>query len=85
MVPYVWAVSNFVAMRNAGIATILQPVDGAGHGLPGLIGPRIRQQSSRFLYFMMDLGHAGGQPASVGRVADRQTAELARRYPALVP
>ena len=85
VVPYAWALSNFVAMRNAGIAAFLQPVDGAGHGLPGLIGPRIRQQSSRFLYYMMDLGHAGGQPASVGRVADRQAAELARRYPALVP
>jgi acetyl esterase/lipase len=58
-VPYAWAQSNSARMRELGVPAFLQPVEGAGHGLPGQIGPQIREQSSRFLYFMMDLGDAG--------------------------
>jgi acetyl esterase/lipase len=85
VVPYAWAVSNFIAMHELGIPSMLQPVEGEGHGLPGVIGAQIRQQSSRFLYYLMDLGHAGGQPAAVGRAAARQAAELKRRSGVALP
>ena len=84
VVPYGWAVSNFIAMRKLALPAFLQPVEGAGHGLSGQIQSQIREQSSRFLWYMMDLGHAGGQPAAAGRAADRQEAELQRRFGALL-
>jgi acetyl esterase/lipase len=82
-VPYAWAVSNAVRMLNLGIPVVLQPIAGAGHGLPGQIGPLIREQSSRFLYYLMDLGHAAGQPAAAARAAERQTARLRSQFEAL--
>ena len=33
-VPYVWAVPNAGAMYNLGIFTVLEPIEGAAHGLP---------------------------------------------------
>ena len=83
VVPYAWAVSNAVKMLHLGIPVVLEPIDGAGHGLPAEIGPLIREQSSRFLYFMLDLGHAAGQPASAARAADRQMAQLSAQFEAL--
>jgi len=80
---YSWAVSNAVKMLNLGIPVVLEPIDGAGHGLPAEIGPLIREQSSRFLYYLLDLGHAAGQPASAGRAADRQMAQLSAQFEAL--
>jgi acetyl esterase/lipase len=83
VVPYAWAVSNAVKMLNLGIPVVLEPIDGAGHGLPAEIGPLIREQSSRFLYYLLDLAHAAGQPASAGRAADRQMAQLSAQFEAL--
>ena len=82
-VPYAWAASNAVKMLHLGIPVVLEPIDGAGHGLPGEIGPLIREQSSRFLYFMLDLGHAAGQPASAARAAEHQMAQLSAQFEAL--
>jgi dienelactone hydrolase len=80
---YSWAVSNAVKMLHLGIPVIFEPIDGAGHNLPAEFGPLIREQSSRFLYYMLDLGHAAGQPASAGRAADRQMAQLSAQLEAL--
>lgn len=61
-VPYAWAASNAQATLAAGIATWLEPFDGAGHGL-GAYRDVIFEQADYFMYAMMDLAHAeGGQP-----------------------
>ena len=83
VVPYAWAVSNAAKMFNLRIPVVLEPIDGAGHGLPAQFGPLIREQSSRFLFYLMDLGHAAGQPASAARAAERQTARLRAQFEAL--
>jgi pimeloyl-ACP methyl ester carboxylesterase len=56
VVPYVWAVQNAAAMYNLGILTVLEPIEGAGHGLPADYGPLINEQSDYFLWFAMGLG-----------------------------
>ena len=58
VVPYNWAVQNSAAMFNLGIFTVLEPIDGAGHGLLADHGDLIREQSDYFLYFAMDAAHA---------------------------
>jgi acetyl esterase/lipase len=56
VVPFEWAVQNAAAMYNLGILTVLEPIEGAGHGLPGDYGQLINEQSDYFLWFAMDLG-----------------------------
>jgi acetyl esterase/lipase len=56
VVPYAWAVQNAAAMYNLGIFTVLEPIEGARHGLPADYGPLIREQSDYFLWFAMGLG-----------------------------
>ena len=56
VVPFDWAVQNAAAMYNLGIFTVLEPIEGAGHGLPADYGQLINQQSSYFLWFAMGLG-----------------------------
>ena len=58
VVPYDWAVQNAAAMYNLGILTVLEPIDGAAHGLPADYGPLIDEQTNYFLYWTMDMGHA---------------------------
>jgi para-nitrobenzyl esterase len=58
VVPYEWAVRNAGAMYNLGIFTVLEPIDGAGHGLPADYGALINEQSDYFLYYAMDLANA---------------------------
>jgi para-nitrobenzyl esterase len=58
VVPYQWAVQNAAAMYNAGILTVLQPLEGAGHGLSGSHGALINEQADYFLWYAMDLAHA---------------------------
>lgn len=56
VVPFAWAVQNAAAMYNLGILTVLEPIEGAGHGLSGDYGALINEQSSWFLWWAMDLG-----------------------------
>ena len=56
VVPYSWAVQNAAAMHNLGILTVLEPIEGAGHGLAADYGQLINEQSSWFLWWAMDLG-----------------------------
>lgn len=58
VVPYDWAVQNSAAMYRLGIFTVLEPIEGAGHGLPADYGALINEQSDYFLYFAMDLANA---------------------------
>jgi acetyl esterase/lipase len=55
-VPFGWAVSNAAAMYQAGIFTVLEVFDGAGHGLGWT--PQISEQSAYFLYYALDLANA---------------------------
>ncbi len=56
VVPYQWAVQNAAAMYNLAILTVLEPIEGARHGLTGEYGPLIDEQSSYFLWYAMKLG-----------------------------
>ncbi|MBN1528332.1 MAG: alpha/beta hydrolase [Thermoleophilaceae bacterium] len=55
-VPYTWAVQNAGAMFNLGILTVLEPFEGAGHGIgqPAVI----HEQASYFLWRALDLSTA---------------------------
>ena len=56
VVPYAWAVQNAAAMYNLGILTVLEPIEGAGHGLAADYGALLNRESSYFLWWAMDLG-----------------------------
>jgi acetyl esterase/lipase len=84
-VPYAWAVSNAGRMYNLGLPVVFEPLEGAGHGLGGQYGDLIQQQSSYFLYGMLDLARAGGQPASAARAFDRQVRSLRSRHAGWAP
>jgi dipeptidyl aminopeptidase/acylaminoacyl peptidase len=56
VVPFAWAVQNAAAMYHLGILTVLEPLEGAGHGLSAEYGALINEQSDYFLWFAMDLG-----------------------------
>jgi dipeptidyl aminopeptidase/acylaminoacyl peptidase len=58
VVPYDWAVQNAAGMYILGILTVLEPIDGAGHGLPDDYAALINQQQDYFQYWAMDLAHA---------------------------
>jgi dipeptidyl aminopeptidase/acylaminoacyl peptidase len=56
VVPFGWAVQNAAKMHELGIFTVLEPIEGAGHGLAGDYGQLINEQSDYFLWFAMGLG-----------------------------
>jgi acetyl esterase/lipase len=56
VVPFEWAVANAAKMQELGVFTVLEPIEGAGHGLPGDYRQLINEQSDYFLWFAMDLG-----------------------------
>jgi dipeptidyl aminopeptidase/acylaminoacyl peptidase len=58
VVPYQWALQNAGVMYNLGIVTVLEPIEGAGHGLSADYGALINEQTDYFLYFAMDMAHA---------------------------
>jgi dienelactone hydrolase len=67
---YDWAVSNTAAMYNLGLRVVLEPFEGAGHGLAQAgHGQVIREQASYFLYSVLGLAHADGSPAAAARVS----------------
>ena len=55
-VPFEWAVRNAAAMYGADIFTVLEVIQGAGHGLGWTT--LIQEQSEYFLYYAMDLANA---------------------------
>jgi dienelactone hydrolase len=57
-------VHNAVVLWNAGVISVPEVLDGAGHvPVNDEFGPRIYSQSANFLYLVMDLGHAAGARA----------------------
>jgi para-nitrobenzyl esterase len=58
VVPYQWPVQNAAGMYNLGILTVLEPIEGAAHGLQADYRALIDEQSDYFLYDTMDLQHA---------------------------
>ena len=81
---YSWAVQNAAAMLAAGVPVVLEPIEGAGHGLAAQYGALIDEQSDWFLYDVLDLAHAPGQPAAAARAAEAQARQLRARYGRLV-
>ncbi len=80
-VPYSWATQNAAAMFNLGIPVVFEAFQGVGHGLAQSgLGDLIHQQSSYFLYTMLDLGHADGQSAAAARASTRYERQLRREY-----
>ena len=63
---------------------VLEPIEGAGHGLAAQYGALIDEQSDWFLYDVLDLAHAPGQPAAAARAAEAQARQLRARYGRLV-
>jgi para-nitrobenzyl esterase len=57
-VPYSWATSNVSAMAEDDLIVGIRPFNGEGHGILGTNRNEIHEQSSYFLYFMLDLAHA---------------------------
>lgn len=81
---YQWAVQNAAAMYNLGILVVFEPFEGAGHGLVQAgYEPVIEEQSDYFLYLVLDLAHADGQPPSAARAFAPYEQELRSQYPAL--
>jgi dipeptidyl aminopeptidase/acylaminoacyl peptidase len=58
VVAYQWAVQNAAAMYNLGILTVLEPIEGAAHGLAADYAALIDEQTGYFLYWAMDMAHA---------------------------
>jgi dipeptidyl aminopeptidase/acylaminoacyl peptidase len=56
VVPFDWALQNAAALYNAGVFTVLEPLEGAGHGLNADYRQLIDEQSSYFLYYALGLG-----------------------------
>ena len=52
--PYQWALQNAAASNL--ILTVLEPIEGAGHGLSGEYAALINEQADYFLWWAMDLG-----------------------------
>jgi dienelactone hydrolase len=68
--PVDWPQDTAALLNERGGGAFLQPLQG-GH-VPG--SPEARrieiEQSSYFMYYMLDLAHAAGQPASAARALD---------------
>jgi dienelactone hydrolase len=83
---YSWAVGNAAAMYNLGIPVVLEPFEGAGHGLVEAgFGDLIFEQASYFLYGILDLAHAEGQPAAAARALAPMERRLRNAYPEFAP
>lgn len=78
-----WSVDTFAALLHAGVLAFLEQQVGAGHVPWAQYRSLYLEQADYFLYFVLDLAHAQGQPASVARAAKAQESRLKARYPAL--
>lgn len=58
VVPFDWALQNAAALYNAGVFTVLEPIEGAGHGLSREYGALINEQASYFFYYALGLHDA---------------------------
>jgi dienelactone hydrolase len=77
VVPSSWSDATAVKMLEAGVAAWLQHQDGAGHVPWAQYRSLYLEQTDYFLYLVLDLAHAAGQPASAARASERQLQRLA--------
>lgn len=83
---YEWAVSNAAATYNQGIFVVLEPFEGAGHGLVQAgYGDVIHEQTNYFLYAALDLARADGVSAAAAREFAPYERSIRRRYEQAAP
>jgi dienelactone hydrolase len=80
VVPSVWSTQTFGAMLRAGLPAFIHWWPGTGHVAYVANRDFTLAQSQYFLYHLLDLGHASGQPAPAARAAERQVDALEERY-----
>jgi acetyl esterase/lipase len=83
VVPYSQAVQTAVDLYNAHVPVVFEPLEGAGHVPFSTEGPLMISQSVYFCYYLLDLAHAPGQPASAARAFDRQARSFLKAHPSL--
>jgi dienelactone hydrolase len=83
VVPFQMAVQTALDLYDAKIPVVFEPLDGAGHVPFSTDGPLMIAQSVYFCYYLLDLGHAAGQPASAGTAVDRQVTRMLKQNPQL--
>jgi dienelactone hydrolase len=73
-------VANAATLYSAGVTSILEVLQGAGHvPVNDEFGPTIYSQSAYFLYFTLDLAHAAGQPPEHAAATDAMAKQLESR------
>jgi len=78
VVPSTWSDQTTAKMFEAGVGAWLQHQDGAGHVPWGQYRGLYLEQMDYFLYLVLDLAHATGQPVSAARASERQLQRLAK-------
>lgn len=76
VVPSSWSDATAGAMLAAGVPAWLEHQDGAGHVPWAQYRSLYLEQADYFLYLVLDLAHAAGQPASAARASERQLSRL---------
>jgi hypothetical protein len=70
-------VTNAGALYNAGVTSVVEILQGTGHvPVNDQFGPTIFSQSANFVYFMLDLAHAAGQPPQNAAATDAMAGQL---------
>lgn len=82
IVPYAWSVETAAALLNNGVASFLEPFDGAGHDPYVQFETQIVTQSDYFFYTFLDAADAIGSPARAAHAFHAQALRMSRRYPA---
>jgi acetyl esterase/lipase len=76
IVPSVWSLDTAIAMLNAGVPAFLELQNGAGHVPWAQYRTLYLQQADWFLYHVLDLAHAAGQPPAAASASERQLRKL---------
>jgi dienelactone hydrolase len=80
IVPFQWSVDTAKALLAANVAAFLEIQEGAGHVPYVQYRDLFLQQIDYFLYSVLDLAHANGQPVAAARAFDRQVLRLRGKY-----
>ena len=80
IVPFKWSADTTAALLHANVPVFLEIQEGAGHVPYAQYRDLFIQQIDYFLYSVLDLAHANGQPAAAGRAFDRQPLRLRAKY-----
>jgi predicted esterase len=77
VVPPAWSAQTTDKMIHAGVPAWLELQTGAGHVPWAQYRSLYLEQTDYFLYLMLDLAHAAGQPVSAARASEAQLRRLA--------